>query len=116
MRILLVDDEELDLFIGRKLLGVEFDVEGFTSQAETLTWAKQNDFDVALIDYYLGPNLFAGNLLAELRKIKDKPFTAFVLTSFVNEKQIQELRNAGFKEVISKPLSLESFKTKLKSM
>jgi CheY-like chemotaxis protein len=115
VRILLVDDEELDLFIGRKLLGVEFEVEGFTTQVETLNWAKQNDFDVALIDYYLGPNLFAGKLLAELRKVKNTPFTAFVLTSFVNEKQIQELRNDGFKEVISKPLSLESFKKKLNS-
>jgi CheY-like chemotaxis protein len=108
-----VDDEELDLFIGRKLLGVEFEVEGFASQVETLNWAKQNEFDVALIDYYLGPNLFAGNLLAELRKITSKPFTAFVLTSFVNDRQIQELRSAGFKEVINKPLTLESFKKKM---
>ena len=50
MKILIVDDEQLDLFVTKKLLGLEFDAEGFTSVEETMHWARQNDFDVVLIE------------------------------------------------------------------
>jgi DNA-binding response OmpR family regulator len=55
LKILIVDDEELDLFINKKLLSLEFETEGFTTLKDAVNWARQNDFDVALIDYYLGP-------------------------------------------------------------
>lgn len=113
MRILIVDDEELDLFIGRKLLGTEYEIEGFTTVHETINWAKQNDFDIALIDYYLGPGLFAGNLLTQLKAIKGQAINAFVLSNYVDDKQVQELRNVGFKDIIYKPITLESFKKKV---
>ena len=56
-------DEELDLFINKKLLSLEFETEGFTSLKDAVNWARQNDFDVALIDYYLGPGIFANHKL-----------------------------------------------------
>jgi DNA-binding response OmpR family regulator len=113
VKILIVDDEQLDLFINKKLLSLEYDVEGFTSLNDALTWAQNNTFDVALIDYYLGPNLYAHNALSELKATKGDTFKAFVLSNFVDAKQSSELREAGFKDIIYKPLTLETFKSKM---
>lgn len=110
MKILIVDDEQLDMFISKKLLSLEFDVEAFTTVPEALAWAQQNDFDVALIDYYLAPEVFAQDLLRQLIALKGPTFKPFVLSNFVDEKQIRELREAGFSEIIYKPLTLEKFK------
>jgi CheY-like chemotaxis protein len=113
VKILVVDDEKLDLFISKKLLGLEYQVEGFTSMNEALPWATENTFDIALIDYYLGPNLYAHMVLKELLAIKGSTFKAFVLSNFVDDKQIRELKDAGFADVIYKPLTLEKFKAVL---
>lgn len=114
MKILLVDDEQLDIFITKKLLSLEFDVAGFTSVPEVLTWAENNTFDVVLIDYYLSPTMHAHDLLRELIALKKaQPFKAFVLSNFVDDKQNKELLDAGFASVIHKPLTLEKFKALL---
>lgn len=113
MKILIIDDESLDLFINKKLLSTEFEVEGFTSLEEGLSWIKSNDFDVVLIDYYLGPNLFAHDVLRKLLTIKRNSYKAFVLSNYVDENQIRNLKEAGFNDVILKPLTTESFKNKL---
>jgi CheY-like chemotaxis protein len=113
VKILVVDDEKLDLFISKKLLSLEYQVEGFTTTNEALQWAIENSFDVALIDYYLGPNLYAPTALKELLAVKGPTFRAFVLSNFVDDKQIRELKDSGFVDIIYKPLTLEKFKSVL---
>ncbi|MBA4053746.1 MAG: hypothetical protein C0490_03455 [Marivirga sp.] len=113
MKILIVDDEELDLFINKKLLSLEFETEGFTSVKDTLTWAEGNEFDVAIIDYYLGPGIFATHMLKQLIAVKGPTFKSFVVSNYVDGKQVKELKEAGFTDIIYKPLTLEIFKTKL---
>ncbi len=113
VRILIVDDENLDLFINKKLLSLEFETEGFTSIEDTLHWAEHNDFDVAVIDYYLGPGIHAHDLLKELVARKGTTFRAFVVSNYVDEKQVITLKAAGFTDIIYKPLTLEGFKKKL---
>lgn len=113
MKILIVDDEDLDLFINKKLLGLEFETTGFTSVKDTIGWARQNDFDVAVIDYYLGPGIFANHLLKELIAIKGPVFKAFVVSNYVDEKQTLDLKQSGFTDILYKPLTLETFKKKL---
>lgn len=115
MKILIIDDEELDLFINKKLLALEFDVAGFTSIKEATNWAKENDFDVAVIDYYLAPGVFANHFLKELRSIKGNNFKSFVVSNYIDEKQSQELKADGFTGIIYKPLTLEGFKAKMNS-
>ena len=116
MKILIIDDESLDLFIAKKLLGLEFQVEGFTSLPEIVVWAKTNTFDVALIDYYLGPGLFAHHVLKELLALRGPTFRAFVLSNHVDENQTRELKEAGFADIIDKPLTLEKFKDYLQGV
>jgi DNA-binding response OmpR family regulator len=113
VKILLVDDEPLDLFIARKQLSMEFDVTAFTTSAETMQWIKDNNFDVALIDYYLGPDL-GSHLLKSIVAVKGKTFKAFLLTNFVDPQQVLALKAEGFDDVIFKPLSTEKLKAQLK--
>jgi len=115
VKILIVDDEELDLFINKKLLSLEFVTEGFTSHKDAVKWAGQNEFDVAVIDYYLGPGVFATDVLKGLISIKGLTFKSYVVSNYVDPKQLQELKEAGFTDIIYKPLTLELFKIKLNS-
>jgi len=112
VKILIIDDEQLDLFINKKLLSLEFVAEGFTSHHDALAWAKQNTFDIVLIDYYLAPNLYAHDVLKELVALKGNTFRAFVLSNYVDEKQSNALLSAGFEDIIAKPLTVELFKSK----
>jgi CheY-like chemotaxis protein len=114
VKILLVDDEPLDLFIARKQLSLEFDVTAFTTSTESLKWAQENDFDVALIDYYLGPDL-GSQLLKNIVAKKGKSFKAILLTNFVDPQQVLALKAEGFDEVMFKPLTTEKLKTLLQS-
>jgi DNA-binding NtrC family response regulator len=113
VKILIVDDEQLDLFISRKLLSLEYEVEGFTSLAEATQWAKDNPFDILLSDYYLGTGLHAQHVLKAMTDVKGKTFKAFVLSNHIDERQAQELKEAGFHAIIEKPLSLDKFKNSL---
>jgi DNA-binding NtrC family response regulator len=110
VKILIVDDEQLDLFISKKLLSLEFQVEGFTNVPESVQWAKNNSFDVLLSDYYLGTGLHAQHVLKALLEVKPDGFKAFVLSNHIDETQALQLRQAGFHGIIEKPLSLEKFK------
>ena len=112
---MILDDEELDLFINEKLLALEFDVAGFTSIKEATNWARQNDFDVAVIDYYLAPGVYAHHFLNELKSIKGNNFKSYVVSNYIDGKQSAELKQAGFTGIIYKPLTLEGFKEKVNS-
>ena len=115
MKILVVDDEDLDLFITSKMLSLEYEIHGFTSMKQSVEWATHNDFDIVLIDYYLGPGIYATEMLKEISSIAKKPFRPFVLSNYVDDKQVLELKNAGFEEIIYKPLTLESFRKKVET-
>jgi response regulator RpfG family c-di-GMP phosphodiesterase len=114
VKILLVDDEPLDLFIARKQLSLEYEVNAFGTSGECLLWAKGNDFDIALIDYYLGPDL-GSEVLKQLVAVKGKTFKAFLLTNFVDPQQVLALKAEGFDDVIFKPLNIEKLKAHLKT-
>jgi CheY-like chemotaxis protein len=110
VKILIVDDDKLDLFISKKLLNMEYTAEGFSTLPEVLSWAKENTFDIAIIDYYLVPPLLGDHVLKELRAIKGDAFKAYVLTNYVDQGQADKLISQGFSGVINKPLTLEGFK------
>ncbi|HTF18401.1 MAG TPA: response regulator [Chryseolinea sp.] len=114
MKILIVDDEALDLFIARTLLQTEFEVEGFTTLNECVAWASLNDFDAVLIDYYLDTDTYATHVLAALQQVKPVRIrNAFVLSNFVDSNQFNNLKKAGFEDVIHKPISLDVIRAKL---
>lgn len=110
MKVLVVDDETLDLFITKKLIGVEHEVTGFNSVQEATDWAGSNPFDVLLSDYYLGEGKHAHDLLKALKQVAPSPFAAIVLSNHINEKQSQDLKREGFVSIIEKPVTLEKLR------
>jgi DNA-binding NarL/FixJ family response regulator len=114
VKILIVDDESLDLFINKKLLSLSYTVDGFTTIEETYDWALNNDFDVVLIDYYLTPTVLAPDVLIGLKQRKGNTFKSYVLTNYVDDNQIQELLHVGFDGILQKPLTLEAFEKLIK--
>jgi DNA-binding NtrC family response regulator len=115
VKILIVDDEQLDLFITKKLLSLEFQAEGFTSLPEAVRWAQSNHFDVLLSDYYLGNGLHAPDALKAISSARTVPFKAIVLSNHVDEDQASALKNGGFSAIIEKPITLEKFKASLET-
>jgi DNA-binding NtrC family response regulator len=116
VKILIVDDEQLDLFITKKLLGLSFQVEGFTTLKEACDWAAKNPFDVLLSDYYLGHGLHAPDVLKGLRAVAGPAFRAMVLSNHIDEQQAEALRQAGFSAIIEKPITLEKFRDTIASL
>jgi CheY-like chemotaxis protein len=110
MKILIVDDENLDLFISKRILGSEFQIEGFTSLSEALEWAKHNSFDILVSDYYLGKGQHALDVFKALTDLKGKTFKAYVLTNYIDDGKIAELKQAGYDGIIDKPIVMEKFK------
>ena len=113
MKILLIDDEELDVFISQKLLSLEFDTTGVSSYEQGLQWAKENHFDVVLIDYYLNKGKLGKELLKEVLAIKGPVFKPYLLNNYVDGHEYEGLKKDGFLAIIEKPLTLEKFKMNL---
>jgi len=89
---------------------MEFKAEGFKTLPETLEWAKTNSFDILISDYYLDNMTSAQHVLHALVELKGKTFKSFVLTNYIDESKKNELRIAGFTEIIEKPLTIEKIK------
>jgi DNA-binding NtrC family response regulator len=114
LKILVVDDEQLDLFITKKLLGLNFEVHGFNNIPEASAWAKANPFDVLLSDYYLGQGKHAPDVLNAIRIASPNNFRALVLSNHISDDQADALKQAGFDSIIEKPITLEKFTAALK--
>ena len=110
MKILVIDDEKLDLFIANKLLNMEYEAIGFSDPDEAYQWASANGFDIAIIDYYLTPPVLADQVLTKLREATNQPFRPFVLTNYVDVERERELLKQGFEGIITKPITLEKFR------
>jgi response regulator RpfG family c-di-GMP phosphodiesterase len=116
LKILIVDDEQLDLFITKKLLGLSYEVIGFNTIKEAAAWAQNNPFDVLLSDYYLGHGMHAPDVLKGIRAVAANSFRAMVLSNHIDEQQAQALRDAGFHAFIEKPITLEKFQASLSNV
>lgn len=114
MRILVIDDEPFELFISLKMLRMEYQAEGFNTLTDALEWAKSNSFEILISDYYLKDHQSAYDVLKAFRELKLKSFKSLVITNFVDNDKITELKSAGFDGVIEKPISLEKFKEVLR--
>ena len=110
MTVLLIDDENLELFISKTILQSEFTVEGFTTIDDAIAWAKKNSFDVLVSDYFLDKGMSAINALKALEEIKGKTFKSVVLSNYSDKKRVDEIMAAGFNGVIDKPLELPKLK------
>ena len=110
MKILLVDDDSLEIFLSLKILRMEFQAEGFKSLPEAITWAKSNEFDVLVSDNYISNNVQAADVLKAMIEVKGKTFKSVVLTNHADDQMKTTIFRAGFDGIIDKPLSLDKLK------
>jgi DNA-binding NtrC family response regulator len=113
VKILVVDDDPLELFLSLKIIRLEYQAEGFKTLPEALEWAKVNPFDVLISDYYISKQINAADVLKAFLEVKGKTFRAFVLTNYIDQSKVAALIEAGFDSVIEKPLSVENIKKAL---
>jgi DNA-binding NtrC family response regulator len=109
VKILIIDDEQLDLFISKKLLGIEFEIEGFTDLRQAKAWAEKNHFDVVLTDYYL-ENVLAHEVLKQLKEVRKEKFKALVVSNHIDSQVANQLKAEGFAAILEKPITMEKFK------
>ena len=110
MTVLLIDDENLELFISKTILQGEFTVEGFTTIDAALAWAQKNSFDILVSDYFLDQGKTAIDVLKALESLKGKTFKSAVLSNYSDKKRVDEIMAAGFTGVTDKPLELPKLK------
>jgi DNA-binding NtrC family response regulator len=113
MKIVIIDDELVDLIISQKILETDFQVEGFSNLADAVQWAKHNPFDVLLSDFYLGTGMHANEVIKALTEVRGKTFKAFVVTNYIDGKKAAQLIQDGFSGIIDKPLELGKVKKAL---
>ena len=110
MKILLIDDDQLELFIALKLLRMEHQAEGFKTLPDALQWAQANEFDLLISDNYISSTVRAEDVLKAITEVKPKSYKAVVLTNFMDEPTLNRVKAAGFDGVIEKPLTLDKLK------
>lgn len=109
MRILIVEDQELDQLILKSELQEDFEVMTVTSADEAIAFAVNNYFDLAIINVMIQSDMDCIELLHDLRVIAENEFTAFAITSHITEDRARRLMRAGFREIIQKPFDRDVF-------
>ena len=116
MKILLVDDEELQLLRlvseAKKVLPEGSELLSFHNSLEALKSAKENKFDIALLDIEM-PGLNGIQLAKELKKINPLINIIFVTAYDNYALEAYKMHASGY---ISKPVSSNKIKTELEAL
>lgn len=114
-RILLVDDNELNLKVTNKMLSAyEVDTTLVTSGEECVELVtKQNNFDLILLDQMM-PGMDGITTMDTLRKIKGFKTPIVVLTADAMNGQKEKYLASGFDDYISKPIDKSELSRVLK--
>lgn len=103
VNILLIEDDEDDYFIIKSLLSkisyFEYNLK-WISNIDDLLKIDSHEFDICIVDYYLGKNTALDVL--SLLKNKDLNIPSIVLTGMNNHEKDIEVMNAGAIDYISK--------------
>ena len=109
LNILLVDDDELIIESLQILIGKNHNVMTFTSSADAIDYAKENNaIDLAISDYKMS-GINGAEFLAEIEKI-NSDIIRIVLSGHTGNKEIKDLVESGtIQKAISKPWNPKYF-------
>ena len=116
-RVMVVDDEPLNLDLLKRTLQRQFDVVEAISAAEAMEWLEENDGRLAVILCdQLMPGKSGTQLAAEVRQ--RWPTIRFVLVTGVDEHDdvINARRDGTVDEVVPKPWNAASLRTRLREL
>jgi len=114
--IVLVDDEDMVVTSIKSFLTLETDYEvvGFTSPAEALSYVENNKVDVVVSDYLM-PNIDGISFLAKVKEIQPEA-TRILLTGYADkENAIKAINDVGLFQYIEKPWENEDLKIILRN-
>lgn len=110
LKILLIDDDEVDREIIRKSLkSLDPHITESMTGSDALMVAKSQEFDLILLDYKL-PDIDGLLLIYEMRKVTKNPI--IVITGFGNEDVVKATNEAGVIDYIPKNRITPEFLTR----
>ena len=116
IKILYVDDEEINLFIFDQLFRDHLDVVSTTSSEEALRLLKRpdNDLTIVIADQKMHP--ISGLTLASRARHEGITVPFFMLSAFPQTPEIKAALEAGtFNRFFNKPLDVEAILEEIKS-
>ncbi len=114
--IVLVDDEDMVVTSIKSFLTLETDYEvvGFTTPAEALSYIESHRVDVVVSDYLM-PNMDGISLLAKVKDIQPEA-TRILLTGYADkENAIKAINDVGLYQYIEKPWENDDLKIVLRN-
>ena len=114
--IVLVDDEEMVVTSIKSFLTLEtdYDVVGFTTPAEALSYIEANKVDVVVSDYLM-PDMDGISFLAKVKDLQPEA-TRILLTGYADkENAIKAINDVGLYQYIEKPWENEDLKIVLRN-
>lgn len=107
-RILIVDDNRVNLIVGKKWcekLGLQVDVAIGHEQA--IEFVKQNDYYFLLVDNHM-PGMTGPQLIPILQKMRSS-LIIFGWTADLSDKSLEEFAAVGTSGVLPKPINMQKF-------
>lgn len=110
-KILIVDDNELNLKVAKRLLQIyEMQIDTVLSGDEAITKIKNNEvYDLILLDDMM-PHKSGSETLVELRQIENFSIPVVVLTANAIEGMKEKYLEMGFDDYLAKPISKEELR------
>jgi CheY-like chemotaxis protein len=117
-RILIVEDDEINMFILDRLLKKEFHLSKAKNASEALKLAEENKFDVVLMDINLGADSIDGIETMKRIRIMEKNLNTqiFAVTSYAMPENRKRFLDEGFDAYFPKPLLKEDLMRELNSI
>jgi DNA-binding NtrC family response regulator len=104
IRVLAIDPDLTDRFILKKILSDQFEVITLSSAREALSFARSQEFEIAIINNKLINHQDGVLLLRQLKQINRK-FLPVATTTIADTYHDRALRQSGFELVAQKPLN-----------
>lgn len=108
MRVLVVDDLQVDRFLIKKQLTPHYEVTTLSSATEAMAFAVDQKFDIALLNVMLTFDMDCIELLHGLKNMNSN-FLPLAITCYVDTGRFKELVRAGFFAVLRKPFDRIEF-------
>lgn len=109
MRVLILDEDEVSLFVTKHTLAEKFDVHGFSKIENAKSWAASNAFDLFIMEYNPRRDRQMIDVLDQIRSAAPNTRSEFLAIIFtltrIHASRSKELHEAGFNKIYLRPLS-----------
>ena len=106
IKVLIVEDDPINLFVARKLLETQFEIACATNDKEVFTVLESEQVDVILMDINLGANSLDG--IQVMQKVKEtyqeQQIPIYAVTSYAMPDDEKKYLSVGFDRYFVKPI------------